>query len=328
MHGDPRYASRRRRWSCISALAVLVSGGGCSVRQRAVSALGHAMAGGGAVFASDNDPELVRDALPFALKTIDMLLAEQPDNRELLLAAGRSYTQYAYGFLQLEAERVAPEDFAAAEHLRSRALNLYLRGRDYAVHGLEVEHRGIAAALASSPEEAVGRLGEDDVPLAFWSGAAWGAAISVGKDRPELLADLPAVRALLERVLALDPTFEAGAADEALIALEAAPRLSGGSLERARQHFARAVALSHGDSASPYVAYAESIAVPAQDRAGFVAMLEKALAVDVDRVPSLRLQNILAQRKARWLLDRVDDYFLPEPEPGAAGAGADGKGAA
>lgn len=290
-------------------LAALVVLPGCSVRQMAVRSLGDALAGGGGVFATDSDPELVGDALPFALKTMEMLLAEQPEHLGLLVAASQGFALYARGFLELEAERLEPEDFAAAQALKERALGLYLRGRDYALRGLELQHGGISGELRRQPETAVARLGPDDVELAYWAGASWGGALGVGRHRPDLLADLPAVRALFERVLALDEGFGDGALHEVFITLSSP--LLGGSPEQARVHFRRAVELSGGASAGPYVTYAEAVARPRQDRQDYVAMLQEALAVDIDRAPELRLLNILTQRRARWLLERLDDTFLP-----------------
>ncbi len=54
------------------ALAVLLAAGllaGCSMKQMAVNMVGDAMAGGGDVYTSDNDPELAYEAIPFGLKT-------------------------------------------------------------------------------------------------------------------------------------------------------------------------------------------------------------------------------------------------------------------
>ena len=39
-------------------------------------------------------------------------------------------------------------------------------------------------------------------------------------------------------------------------------------------------------------------------------MLEKALAVDADADPDHRLANLVAQRRAHWLLDHIDELFL------------------
>ncbi len=68
----------------------------CSVKQMAVNVIGDALAGGAGVYASDNDPELVREAIPFGLKTYERLLEVSPDHRGLLLAAANGFVAYAF----------------------------------------------------------------------------------------------------------------------------------------------------------------------------------------------------------------------------------------
>jgi predicted anti-sigma-YlaC factor YlaD len=58
------------------------------------------------------------------------------------------------------------------------------------------------------------------------------------------------------------------------------------------------------------VAYAESISVARQDRKEFEDLLRKALAVDPDAEPPLRLSNLVYQQRARWLMGRTDDLFV------------------
>ena len=81
-------------------LALIATTGACSMRRFAANAVGNALAKGPDVYSSDDDPDLVRDAVPFGLKTMESLLAVVPDNRNLLLAACRGFTQYAYAFVQ------------------------------------------------------------------------------------------------------------------------------------------------------------------------------------------------------------------------------------
>ena len=63
-------------------------------------------------------------------------------------------------------------------------------------------------------------------------------------------------------------------------------------------------------TASPYVALASGIVVSEQGRAEFIQLLEKALTVDVDKVPERRLANVIAQRRAKLLLERIDEHFI------------------
>jgi len=265
---------------------------------------------GGAVWAGDDDPQLIREALPFALKTIESLLATEPENRDLLLAAAGGFTQYAYAFVEGDALEAGDRDPAAAQAIRERARRMYLRARDYALRGLDLRHPGSRAALQQDPVKAAAGFGADDVPFLYWCGASWGAAIASGKDHPELVADLPAVRALLERARALREDFQQGAIHAALLPLDALSPVMGGSPEHARQDYERALALSGGHDAGLFVSWAMSVAVPAQDRPGFDAAIERALAVDADATPANRLANLVAQQRALYLKQHVDDLFL------------------
>src|SRR2546422_10158543 len=107
--------------------ALLLALGGCAVRQLAVNSLGDAIAQGGAAFAADDDPELIRAAAPFSLKLMESLLAESPGHKGLLLAASRGFTQYAYAFLQQEAEEAEAHNLAQASQLEARARRMYRR---------------------------------------------------------------------------------------------------------------------------------------------------------------------------------------------------------
>jgi predicted anti-sigma-YlaC factor YlaD len=295
----------------IVALAPL---SGCSIRRMAINSLADSLASQGDVFASDEDPELVRGATPFALKTVEGLLVEVPDHEGLLLTACSGFTQYAYAFIESDAELIEDESYDEAQQLRERALRMYLRARDYCLRGLALEEPDILVRLAGEPDRAAADL--DDVPFLYWTGASWGSAISLGKDRPELIADLSAVVALMRRALELDESYADGAIHEVMIVLESLPANMGGSRERAREHYDRALELSGGLRASPHVSLAENVAVPTQNRSEFVDLLGRALEVDPNEYPGWRLQNLIVQRRAHHLLGRVDDLFLDPEEEG------------
>jgi predicted anti-sigma-YlaC factor YlaD len=212
----------------------------------------------------------------------------------------------------VEGELVEYDDFERGETLKARARQLYLRGKGYCLRNLEVAYPGLGSGLATDPAGAVRVVAAEDVPALYWAGASWGAAIGVGLDRPDLIADLPAARACLDRALALDEDWGDGAIHEAFISLEALPETMGGSRERAREHFARAEALSKGTSAGAYVTLATAVSVAEQNRTEFEALLRKALAVDPNEVPSRRLANLTAQKRARFLLENVDLFIASD----------------
>ena len=310
-HHHPRGArSLARRLSLGSAAVLLL--GGCSVKQFAIKQVGSALASGaGGAFAAESDPEFAGQAVPFSLKLIESLLWEQPDNAELLLAAAAGFTQYAFVWVQQPADFIEAEDFAAAQHDRIRARNFYLRAHDYALRALEVRHPGIAEKLRTDPEAAVAKLARVDVPAMYWAAASLGSAISLGKTEPALVSRQNEFAALLDRAAALDIEWSGGLLRELLMAYAPArPGAGAAGVARARELFAEIIARSDGTSAGPYVSFAESICVQEQDRAEFVRLLERALAIDPATTPQNRLANVVMQQRARWLLDRVDELFL------------------
>ncbi|TVT77705.1 MAG: hypothetical protein FHP92_03615 [Denitromonas halophila] len=282
----------------------------CSVQQLAVDRLGDALAGSGATFSADDDPALVRDAAPFSLKLMESLLAERPAHAGLLLAAARGFTQYAYGFVQQGADEIEAEDVGAAFAQRERARRLYVRARGYGLRALAAAHPGINTALRTQAEAALAPTTAADVPALYWTAAAWAAAIALSTDTPEAVADLPVVGAMMDRALALDPGFDTGALHTFMITFAMSRADEAAPAATARGHFDAAVALSHGSQAGPYLALAEAVAVPEQHRAEFLALLGTALAIDADADPAHRLENLILQRRARWLQGRVDDLFL------------------
>jgi len=284
---------------------------GCSIKKVAINKLGDALAGSGATFSSDDDPELIESAVPFSLKLLESLLAESPNHRGMLIAASSGFTQYAYAFLQQPADEAEDKDLNRAAALRGRARRMYVRARGYGLRALEVKHRGFEAALRKDSKEAVRIATKADVPALYWTAACWGSVISLSKDQPDVIADQPLVEAMIDRAFELDPDFDRGAIHSFLINYESSrPGAAAGADDRARKHFDRAVQLSQGFQAGPLVSLAENVSQPKQNRKEFESLLNRALAVNVDAKPEYRLVNLVMQRRARWLLSRVDQLFV------------------
>ena len=310
-----------RAGTALLSVVALTAMAGCgAIKRLAIGQVGDALAAGGSVYESDDDLTLVGDALPFGLKLIESLLAEVPENLGLLTSACQGFTSYAYVYIHQEADVMALEDLDRARQMRARARRLYLRARRYGLRGLEVSHPGLSQSLASDPATALRRVEAQDLPLLYWNAAALGLAISVSLDDAEMLALLPEAIALLERALALDETWQEGSLHDLAISFASARPGSPPAPDELRAHFDRALELSGGKRASLFVGYAESASIRSQDAAQFRSLLERALAIDPDLHEEIRLANLAAQRRARWLLGRVDELFL-EPSGVAADPG-------
>src|SRR6266446_389204 len=202
-------------------------GSGCSLRRYALNKAADALAQSGDTFSSDDDPDLIKAAAPFSLKLMESFLAENPRHTGLLAAAS-GFTQYAFAFVQEEADEVEPADLAAAEALRARARRLYLRAQRYGLRGLEVKHPAFGSALLANPKATVRTATKADVPLLYWTAAAWASAISLSKDNPELIGQIPAMESLIDRALDLDESYGHGSIHTFMISYEMSrPGLAG-----------------------------------------------------------------------------------------------------
>ncbi|MEY4753893.1 MAG: hypothetical protein RJA44_1568, partial [Pseudomonadota bacterium] len=195
-------------------------------------------------------------------------------------------------------------DAKAAHRLRQRAAKLYLRAQRHAMTALEQRHPGFRAALASATPADWPRLEQAEVGLAYWAAAAWGGHISLSKDAPDSVADLPLAVRLATLAWQIQPEHGDGALASLMGSFEAAR--PGGSAAQAALYFDRAIAISAGKSPGAYVAKAEGWAQPAGDRAAFEALLQQALQAGATRTD---LASGVMRARAQWLLDSADDLF-------------------
>jgi predicted anti-sigma-YlaC factor YlaD len=285
---------------------------GCSFKKIAVHTFANALTEGStSAFAMDDDPQLVREALPFALKTMETLLQSTPKNKKLLIGTAAGFVQYSHAFVLLPADAIEKEDLNKARQGRDRAKRLFLRARNYGLRALEIRHPGISKEIITDPSAAVRRADKKDVAALYWTGVAWGSAISVAKDDMALVAELPVVSAVMERALDLDDSWQNGAIHEFFIVFDAnRSKAEGGGIDNAEKHFQRAMELNKGRSISPIVSLAESVCVKQQDRRRFESLLKQVLNFDAQQYPEYRLSNILARQKAELLLENIDDLFI------------------
>lgn len=286
----------------------------CSINKLAVNAISDVLGGseGGNSFLRDNDPQLVADALPFTIKLYETLIVENPENEGLLLNTGSVLIMYANAFVQTPADTLPDIEYKKQEEMYGRAKKLYLRGKDYLFRALELRYPGFNRAIEEENLDTVLKeMSAEDVPYLYWSAAGWFGAISIDVFDLKLSAHIPQAGKLMNRAYELDPDFSNGMIHEFYILYYASlPPEMGGDKEKARYHFRRAVELTNGLSASPYVSLATTLSVANQDRSEFRKLLEQALSIEPDKNPDSRLLNMIMQEKAEWYLNHIDDFFI------------------
>lgn len=299
----PRF--RRQAFAPFVALLLVSLLGACSPRQLVIGGIADELAAQGR--SAESDLDLAREASAFYLKLSESVLRNDPGHRPLAESVAAGFTQYAYAFVAFEADRIEGRDARAAERLRQRAALLYRRAQRHALAALERAQPGFTQALSSPQAGDWPKVAPASAGLAYWAAAAWGGWISLAKDDPEVVADLPLAVRLAHLAWVADPDWGQGALTGLLATFEASR--PGGSQAQALAWFDRAIAQSGGRSAGPLVGKAEGYAQPAGDRALFESLLQQALAIrDGEDSPQV-LQNEVMRRRAAWLLDQAPDLF-------------------
>ena len=242
------------------------------------------------------DPETVEAGAPAYLLLIDGLIRDNPKSEDLLRSGAKLYGAYAGVFVK-DAER---------------AQRLTDKSRAYAERAL-CQHRSELCGFGQQPYDdfraALAGLDKDDVPALFTFASTWAGWIQAHSSDWNAVADMAKVRAAMERVVALDESYERGSAHLYLgVMTSLLPPALGGKPEEGRGHFERAISLSQGHDLMAKVEYARRYARLVFDRPLHDRLLNEVLQASVT-APGLTLSNTLAQRTARELLKSADSYF-------------------
>jgi predicted anti-sigma-YlaC factor YlaD len=224
---------------------------------------------------------------------------------------------YANAFVETPADLTPRREAETKDYLMARAKNLYLRGRDMLFVALERKNPSIRRQLKDRKyAEAMAPFGKADADLLYWTALGWLAAFSVNPFDMTLGQTVPQTRAMIERVAELDPGYGNGSLDAFYVSYYGSlPDYLGGDAAKSRQHFAKAQAETGKSDTSSLMSLATTVSVKEQNAAEFKDLLGRVLAFDTDSSPKNRLVNILNQRKARWLLAHISDYFVELETP-------------
>jgi predicted anti-sigma-YlaC factor YlaD len=249
-----------------------------------------------AFLACATSPAFVGKALPSIIAGNEKKLEKNPGDRALILETGRYYISYANAFVETPADMLPLEQYERKMAEKQRAKELYLRG-------IEVLETDTAADTASA----------EDIDFLYWKAAGILAAFAIDPFdySSGLNAKLPEGIAMLNRAYEIDPDYNNGALDEMLFRVYAAlPAEMGGDKEKAKTYFERALAKTQGLSPGIFVTWAQSFSIPAQNYAEFRTMLERALSINPNRDKANTLAHKISQKKARWLLDNAEYFFI------------------
>jgi len=304
-----------KRCLLTAALTTLVIA--CSPKAMIVHQMTAMMDSGIIVFERDSDLDLVEKAIPANIKLMEAMLANSPADDRLAVLIARLYGSYGFGFVEtrLETTLYSPSskdiDQLDRAALKRQLNRMYEKGMDYALTALEQRGPGARTAFTkvTTITPYLARLEKADVAPLFWYGFNLGAWVNSNLDSIRAVSRAHVARKIMERVLELDPTFNAGGAHLFLLAyFGSRSPMMGGDQTKARGHYRQLKQIAGDDYLLADLFYARFCLPQQQDRDGFIATMQKI----VDHPPpegNLALYNAIAARRAVNSLAAVDLFF-------------------
>lgn len=274
---------------------------GCSAQTYLLRSAGDLLSA--ETISNEDDLELLKHASAYHLKVSESLLAEIPSHTKLAESVTRGFTQYAYVFLMDEADRLESESIQKASELRIRAAKLLLRAKSQGFRTLNLKYKKLESHLSTTSRESKLKIDLEDVGLTYWVMTSWAGAISLSKDNPDIVADLPQVLILANLAWTAQPEFDQGSLASMMGTLELAK--PGGQIDKAEKYFDLGIQW-RGQQISPLVSKAENWSVATQNKDSFKTLLNQAIQEGQEKKD---LTNTIMVRRAKWLLDSVDNLF-------------------
>ena len=243
-----------------------------------------------------DDPETIKKGVPAYLILISSMIKGDPENPALLESGAQLYGAYALSFTDSDISK---------KTLTKRAFS-------YASHAICLRDSNFCDIKDISYFEFEKRLDAVDKVQAeslFIFVSSWAGFIEANSADWNAVAELPKVKAGIQRVIDIDETVSNGDAHLYMAVMESLlPPALGGKPELAKKHFDRAIEVSHGENLMAKVLYAQKYARLLFDRELHDNLLQQVIDADIDPQQQT-LINALAKQKAAKLLLEADDYF-------------------
>lgn len=271
---------------------------GCSMNQLTVRASMPMIEGGMQALYRETDIELANAAFAPNIELLEGMLINDPDNQTLHEYAAQAYYGYAFGFVE--------------DQQPARAAALYKRGLNHAQRALQLagfEKDFINTTLDEFIVE-VDAQDEDAIAALFWCASNWAKWIDMNRDSVNAIGQLPKAVALMERVLVLDENYFF-ASPHVFMGVYHGGRspMLGGNFALAQHHFDRARSQTQNKMLIVNVMQAQYLERQKFDRENFHALLQAVLSAPDDLYPEQALANVIAKRKARYLLEKEGQWF-------------------
>ena len=226
-------------------------------------------------------------------------------NRDLI----KTKIEYSYGVILEHNDRIIEDDYLSTIENNKKAQSIFKEVQQLCLKNLNSSNLKFDDWMKSIKEI---NFKKDNIYELYYLAASLGGSIKTSQGDPKELINFPKIGELLKISINMDPKWNNGALQSAMmnytasrmdISREVMKDIVNGYFKKARDY-------SDSLDASILVSYAELIHKPDQNKTDFIKTLEEALLINTEKGSYFRLSNIIAQRRAQWLLSNLDDYFI------------------
>lgn len=251
-------------------------------------------------------PNVVSFYFEKKIKSLEKNITPTLDEKRLIL---KTKVEYAFGVLMEKNDRLIGQDYSKGMDGYKKAYKIFKESKRLGEEIITASHPEFGQWLNGNVDIV---LSKSDVFDLYWLAAAFGGTIKSSRGNPFELVYLPRVGLLLKKAILLEPSWGNGTLYSAMMSFTASRiDLSNEALkDSVTFYFEKAISLSDSLDAGPFVTFAESINKPFQNRIQFEKNLNFVLGIDVKKRPEFELSNIIAQKRAKWLLSKTNEFFL------------------
>ena len=230
------------------------------------------------------------------------IIAKDPGDWRIMIRLARGYYLKAdsvYGFNMEEQKDLFLETLQKGTDIAERAL--VTMSPEFAAKMKEMGEN-------AKPDKAITVIGKEGVPAMFWYATNLGKWAKT-KGFTTILYWKDTVKAIMEHVLTLDEEYlDYGPHRYFGVFYSVAPAFAGGDMNKSKKHFELALEkapLVFGTK----VLYAQNYLIKTQDRDKYEQILKAVVSGDPNTREDVVPENIIEQKKAKILLDDIDEYF-------------------
>lgn len=271
--------------------------------------------------------DFFRQSAPGNIKFLELLWEQDQENMVLLSVLIKGYAGYAFA---------VPETLAFGDELagvedspsKKEAIFFYTRALDYGLLYLKKKDisgddllRGDEAKLSQQLK----KIGKDDIIALLYTAQAWGSLINLQKDNIALVAQIPKVKILFDRVCKLDSEIDQNVCDIFYAQYDASrPKMLGGDPANAEKLYQEAI-LRHPKHLLIRMSYIQYLLLPGFEQEKYekeASALKTEFAVWDDqnrddlvnkspyrKVKSLNLFNAVAKKRFEFVEQYKSKFF-------------------